>query len=139
MSHKKFPRLVTKCRICFLLQTWFCNTRASRRKHLKPRTKFQINNEDQEFLNYLIRNQPQILPYFSVSPTPSNFAVGQPQEVGYDPCLAFRQSTGGAYHALCDAIGIDRIDPQQSTCMPSATSGNLTDFDDLLEYILMDQ
>ena len=82
----------------------------------------------------MIRNQPQILPYFSVS---SNFAVGQPQQVGYDPCLAFRQSTEGAYHALCDAIGIDRIDPQQS--MPSATSGNLTDFDDLLEYILMDQ
>jgi len=58
-----------------------------------------------------------------VSLTPSNFAVGQPQQVGFDPLLAFRQSTGGAYHALCDAIGIDRIDPQQS--MPSATSGNL--------------
>jgi len=40
------------------------------------------------------------------------------------PLLAFRQSTGGAYHALCDAIGIDGIDPQQS--MPSATSVNLS-------------
>src|SRR6218665_1553944 len=108
----------------FLQQTWFCNNRASRRKNPKPRARFQINNEDKEFLNYLITNQPEILPYFSVSLTPSNFAVGQPQEVGFDPSLAFRQSTGGAYHALCDAIGIDRIVPHQS--MPSATSVNLS-------------
>lgn len=49
-----------------------------------------------------------------VPPKPSNFAVVKHQQVGNDPLLAFRQSTGGAYHALRDAIGIDRLDPQTS-------------------------
>lgn len=139
-----------------------------------------MDDQDKMFFNYLVRNQPQILPYFRLVPwqpknqkpsshqgkafntclstnqsetwpqetkaahnvlpstnldpnvvqtpyaslgehkqqpvplTPSNFPVVQRQQVAIDPFLAFRQSTGGAYHALCDAIGIDRFDPQIS-------------------------
>src|SRR6218665_3874760 len=70
----------------FLLQTWFCNTRASRRQNPKPRARLQINNEDKEFLNYLVRNQPQILPYFSMIPRDSKNQQASHQKQEFRTC-----------------------------------------------------